>query len=162
MPTCQFHGILTVWGVEDMSRNLTMVKDKVQRFLIDSFGRIEVLEDGGFSMRHGSAQMFIRCWSHDEDDAPVLVRIDCPVLFGAKDTPALFEYIALHADDRVFGHLHAERTDDGVMVLNTHTLLGDFLDQEELERACIIVAIAADELDDELQGRFGGERFHED
>ncbi len=40
----------------------------------------------------------------------------------------------------------------------THTLLGDYLDEEELHNAVGAVVTTADRLDDELQSRFGGKR----
>lgn len=144
-----------------MNPNLVTVREKVQRFLADSFGTVQVTADGELSIRHESARVLVNCWTHG-DDAAVFVNITCPVLFQVKETPALFEYIATHADDKVFGHLHARRFDDGISVFNSHTLLGDYLDQQELESACLVVLMTANELDDELQAQFGGTRFHED
>ena len=52
-----------------------------------------------------------------------------------KEAPSVFEYIALHADDYIFGHLNATRTDDGLRIGLSHCLLGDYLDEDELIRA---------------------------
>ena len=41
-------------------------------------------------------------------------------------------------------------------------LLGDYLDEEELTHTVVAIAGTADILDDELQAKFGGKRFHED
>ena len=41
----------------------------------------------------------------------------------------------------------------------SHTLLGDYLDPEELRSAIGAVATTGNDLDDEVQDRFGGERW---
>ena len=41
----------------------------------------------------------------------------------------------------------------------THSLLGDYLDIEELKSAVATMANTADRLDDELKAKFGGERY---
>jgi hypothetical protein len=67
-------------------------------------------------------------------------------------------------DDWHFGHLSlTENKDDNRLKLwLTHSLLGDYLDVEELKTAVAGMASNADRLDDELQARFGGDRYHED
>jgi hypothetical protein len=46
-----------------------------------------------------------------------------------------------------------------VGLLMSHTLLGDYLDEKELETAMWGVLGAADTWDDELQQKFGGKRW---
>jgi hypothetical protein len=145
-----------------MSNKLLIVRDKVQKILSSNFNRVEIDRDGDITLRHESARMFVRCWAKEEDDAPVIVAVESPLLLRVKPTPELFKHIALHSDDYVFGHLSAREGDDGVLVLFSYNLLGDYLDEEELLRACFGVLGTANDLDDELQSKFGGERFHED
>lgn len=84
--------------------------------------------------------------------------------FILGDVPAsadLYEYVALHADDWVFGHLCAARDDaSGTLVLSLrHTLLGESLDRVELVEAVKALSATANELDDSLRRRFGGVRW---
>jgi len=44
-------------------------------------------------------------------------------------------------------------------ILFKHTLLGDYLDPDEIEAAVILVAFSADDIDDEIAKLFGGTRF---
>ena len=62
------------------------------------------------------------------------VTLEVPLLLGVKETPQVFEHIALHADDYIFGHLNATRTDDGLLIRMSHALLGDYLDEENFPR----------------------------
>ena len=141
------------------------VKDKVQRYLLDLGVRPEVTEDGGWTFRNGSARVFVRVREQQlgDDSSRTLVDLSAPVLFGVSPTPELWEYVALNADNWIFGHLWAAKDDDGnVTLILSHRLLGDFLDPEELKSAVAGLAITAEEVDDKLAEQFGGRRFHEE
>ena len=140
------------------------VKDKVQRYLLDLGVRPEVTEDGGWTFRTGSARVFVRVREQTgEDSSRTLVELTAPVLFGVTPSAELWEYVALSADNWVFGHLWAAKQDeDDVTLLLSHRLLGDYLDPEELKSAVAGLAISAEEIDDQLADRFGGRRFHEE
>lgn len=142
------------------------VKQKVQKYLIDSFKEISLDSDGDFSLTHGSAKVWINVMQLDPDsnatDQPTIVQVEALVLIGVTDGPELWKYIAYRADDFIFGHLSLMQLDDGTTVVSlTHRLLGDYLDEEELAQAVISVASEANDLDDTLQRMFGGKRFNE-
>jgi|GEM_PF-550816 len=142
---------------------LLVLKDKVQRYLSDMGVVVEVLQDGDFSFRYGSARVFISCWTRPGSDR-TMVTITAPVLIGCKATPELYEHVALHGSEWIYGHLSLQKTqaEGEVNVLFSHILMGDFLDPEELKQSVGALVTSADGLDDELQARFGGKRFHEE
>jgi hypothetical protein len=142
-----------------MPANLLMVKDKVQRYLTDLIGSVEIDAEGRFSFRHGSARLFVQVDQINEESTAV--EIVAPLVFNARATPELFHYVATRGSYR-FGHLSAAERDDGVSIFYQHTLLGDFLDPDELKWAVFAMANTADELDTQLRSQFGGETFHED
>ena len=144
-----------------MAGDLAAVREKVQQYLTHSLGTVNIDSDGDFSLRYGSARVFLRVYTHEASNN-TLINLFVPVLMGVKETPQVFEYVALHADDYIFGHLNAVRTDDGLRIFLNHCLLGDYLDEQELVSAVVSVLGAADHIDDELQTQFGGTRFHED
>lgn len=147
---------------EQTNTELLLLKDKVQRYLADMAGTVQVVPDGVFSLQSGSTRVFVRClpWA---DTGNSLVKVFAYVLQGVKPSPELYEYIALHADDYLFGHLSVAKLDDeNFALMFTHVMLGDYLDPEELKHAVSGVLFTADRLDDELQPRFGGKRFQED
>jgi hypothetical protein len=145
---------------EQPNTQLLVFKDKVQRYLTNLVGTVEVTADGRFTFHDGSTQVFVTCsmWAQDKTVASIMA----PILLGVPATPELFEYIATNASRYLFGHLSALRDDDGTIgVLLTHELLGDFLDPDELKIAVGSVALTANDLDDEMKARFGGKRFHD-
>ena len=141
--------------------NVALVKEKVQNILVNNFNGVELTKQGGFTLRHESARAFVKVWAPDESER-TFVSIEVPLLFNVKPTPQLFEHIALHADDHVFGHLSASQGDEGILVMFSHSLLGDYLDSEELTSAIYSVLGSGNHLDNELQAQFGGEVYHDD
>lgn len=144
-----------------MAGDVAALKEKIQRYLTQNFNNITIDRDGDFSLRHESARVFVSAGSPKSADW-TFASVWSPFLFGVKPTPELFEYVALHTDDTIFGHLYAHRTEDGVTLGFSQRLLGDYLDEEELTHAVVAVVTTANDLDDELQAKFGGKRFHED
>ena len=74
----------------------------------------------------------------------------------------VLRWLATVSNDFLFGRvtLHFEGEGEGLAKLGLqHTLLGDFLDIEELRTAVAFLASTADHLDDIVVDRFGGRRF---
>lgn len=144
-----------------MAGDVAATRAKVQQYLTQNFNNVNIDKDGDFSLRNGSARIIVRVWTRDDVEWTI-VGLWVPLLTEVKETPELFEHIALHADDYIFGHLNAYRREDGIMISLNHNLLGDYLDEDELARAVGGMAGVADDIDDELRAQFGGKRFHED
>lgn len=144
-----------------MAGDVAATTAKVQQYLTQNFGNVSIDRDGNFSLRHGSVRIFVRVATRDEVDW-TWVRLWILLLYRVKETPALFEHIALHKDEYLFGHLYAVRGEEGIIIGLRHVLLGEHLDEEELCRAVGSMLVSADKLDDELKTQFGGSRFHED
>lgn len=144
-----------------MAGDVAAARGKVQQYLTNNFGDVNIDKDGDFSLPHGSTRIFVRTQTADDAEF-TWITLDVPMLRDVKETPQVFEYVALHADQYVFGHLNAARTDDGLMIFLSHTLLGDYLDEQELLHAVGAMLGTADKLDDDLKTQFGGTRFRED
>lgn len=141
------------------------IKDQVQRYLVDMGVKgIELLPDGGWTFRVGSARLFLRVAEFGEGDRKITaILMHAPAVLDLSPSPELFEYVARHADDKLFGHLGLVDEDDGTLTLTfNHTLLADYLDPEELSVAVGAVAGTADYVDNDLAVRFHGRVFHED
>jgi hypothetical protein len=140
---------------------------KVQRLLTGPMGlKIQLHGDTiGVVFTDLSTQVHIRIidWGTSKDGVPrTLVRISSPVLRGVQPTQALYEYLAREAPRMWFGNIAVwdDEESPGMLSLTLgHTLLGDYLDEEELSAAMFGVLGSADELDDVLQKRFGGKRW---
>ena len=149
--------------------NVDQTMMKVQRLLTGPMGlKIQLQGDTvGVVFTDSSTQVHIRIidWGKTKDGEPrSLVRISAPILRGVKPTPALYEYIAREAPRLWFGNIAVwdDEESPGTLSLTLgHTLLGDYLDEEELRAAMYNVLGSADDLDDVLQKRFGGKRWVE-
>lgn len=144
--------------------SLVELREQVRQILTGAFGNVSVDGDGDYSIRNESARIFIRCYEQQlsGDSTRTLVLVWSIVLSDVPPSPELFRHIATLGSDYVFGHLHCREHEGSVMVNMSHKLLGDYLDSEELIATVVGIAVTANELDEELQGRFGGSRFHED
>ena len=140
-----------------MSAQLDALKMKVQNILSQNL-RLGLSKDGALTVLVDSSQTWVRCWE-PADGQRRFVSIECPLIFDVQPTPEVFRYIALHADDKIYGHLSCSEGEDGLIIMFTHQLLGDYLDEEELLQAVYGVAGSGEDLDDELQGMFGGKRY---
>lgn len=76
-------------------------------------------------------------------------------------SPGLFQWVA--TDSRKgLGSINVILDDEGTCDLFfMHTLAGDTLDPGELKHAAFVVAVVANQLDDEVQKKFGGKRWPE-
>jgi hypothetical protein len=138
---------------------------KVQRLLTGPMGLKVTLDGDSFHIRFQDAstsvQLRVQDWGKDRDGEPrTLVLISSLILRGVKPTPALYEWVARKGGSRWFGHVEVydDREPGSVYLILSHTLLGDYLDEKELEVAMWSVLAGADGWDDELQKQFGGKR----
>lgn len=136
------------------------VRDKIARWLTDMKLHVNLEENGAYTLRVGSTRAWVRVVPWRESSS--LVYLSAPIILQAPSSAELFHYVATNADSYNFGHLSAHEDENGVMILFSHTLLGDYLDFEEFQTAIIGIAGTADSIDNELQGRFGGTTFHDE
>lgn len=141
-----------------MPGDLTAVRLRARQYLEDRFGAVRVNEDGDVSLRHESVRIFVKANTRDAIDWTWLA-LEVPLLFDIPEAAAVFEYVALHADDYVFGHLNAHRTDTGLVLFLSHALLGDHLDAPELIKAVAFMLANADKVVGDLRSQFGGTAF---
>jgi len=137
-------------------------KDKVQRFLTQ-MASVNIDENGRYSIRHGSARVFVSVEELGDDHT--WVKLVCPLVWEATISPELYEYIALNSDLYKYGTLSLVVDNDDsskASIFFTYGMLGTTLDPDELQLAVGLIANTADELDDELKKQFNGKRFHED
>ena len=128
------------------------------RNLVDD---VRVTEKGDFQFRVGSTVVLVQVREQKiyGPGPNTLVYMEAILVLGAPPSLELYRHVALQAGEILFGTLFAKEDDEGVSVRFSHSLLGDFLDAEELQSALAKVAGTADGLDDELVSAFGGRRL---
>ena len=167
IPSCAVLRFLASKGRDENQKGDTVptvqeVSQKVQRILAESFST-NLLPDGGFRVEAGSTAVFVSCETWGAAEESVLVRLRAPVLFEVPVTDELCRWIAVEGNLRHFGTLMLmveEGEKSGTLGMD-HTLLGDFLDKDELGYAVAHMGGSADFLDDDLQKRFGGKRYED-
>lgn len=140
---------------------------KVQRILTGPMDlKIQLKGDLiGVQFEGVSTDMQIRIvdWGKTKDGDPrTLVVLSSPILWAVPPSAALYEWVARESSKQFFGHVRVQDdpNNPGKMFLAmSHTLLGDYLDEEELASALWGILTAADHWDDELQKKFGGKRL---
>ena len=146
-----------------VSDEVLHLRNKVQAILTDKLEVVRVDNDGDFIIPFEKVTVLVRCLPFGSDGETYL-QMYAPVLADVPATPELFEYVALHSDDFIFGHLSA--TKDGekntASLWFSHSLLGDYLDSEELHSALRGIIVSGGRLTDELHGVFGGRKPREE
>ena len=145
--------------------NVDQTMMKVQRILTGPMGLRISLQGNTIGVTFTDVSTRVNVSVHDwgtnkDGDPTSLVQISSPILWEVDPSPGLFEWIAKQS--YYFGHVsaHDDASSPGKLFLvMSHTLLGDYLDEEELSSAMYAVLGTADKLDDELKQRFGGKRL---
>jgi hypothetical protein len=106
-----------------------------------------------FILQEGSAELNVLVLPWGDDRAVVELR--AYVVFGAELTAELMRYLLQKNDEMVLGAFGVDGDGD---VFFSHTLLADDLGTPELRTSVAAVMSAADEYDDEIQKRWGGQR----
>jgi hypothetical protein len=88
-----------------------------------------------------------------------LVTLNGLVSQNVPISPALKEFVAEQTGEYTFGHPVYQEINGKAFIHFRHTLLGDFLDPDELMVALSAVAQSSNDLDDVIRDRFGGERW---
>ena len=137
---------------------------KVQRMLVGAFNDVRLTKDGGFSVPMGSTTVYVEIkeWTPDTDNNPrSLVYLWSPMARDVPLGPELYEWAATEGRQKWFGGVVVQKNKDEktAFVTYDHTLLGNFLDPDELMTAVSMVGWTADDLDDMITTKFGGKRW---
>lgn len=135
------------------------IRSKVQRMLIEQLGSVRVGADGYFLLENESAEGWVSVV--DWGDGDFIVKVVSPLLRDVELTHELFEWVAVDGQCKWFAHARIIRNDQKPthgLLLWEYDLLGNYLDADELAYTVRAVMIGSNDLDDDLQKRFGGLR----
>jgi hypothetical protein len=140
---------------------------KVQRLLTGPMGLRIQLQGNNITVTFTDVStrvnISVQDWGTNKDGDPAsLVRLSSPILWEVDPSPGLFEWVAKEGGNFFFGHVTVFNDSSApgkLFLVMSHTLLGDYLDEEELSSAMYAMLGSADKLDDELKGKFGGKRL---
>ncbi len=139
----------------DAADHVAITTRRVQRFLDERFGGFEHDPNWGYHGGFGSARVFVDVLPVLEDSTAV--RASSPVLSDVDLSDGLALRLLELAATCPFGGFNYPPSRREVWF--EHAILGDDLDQVELETAIELVATTADGHDDALAAEFGGRRY---
>lgn len=135
------------------------IRAKVQHYLSKNF-RVGLEPSGMFSVDLETTRGFVTVFSRDDR---VIVKVEAVVAFNVPESDAMLIHVGRSSGEYLFGHLalHANPDAPGTyMVLFSHALLGNFIDEDELINAVVAIVGTANKIDDDFVAKFGGETFH--
>lgn len=129
--------------------------DKVAGLLREEFGRQAIAYEDrpGFAIKTGSAITAV--YIEPIGDHQSCVRVLSWVVTGAEQSPELHVFLLRSNLGMRFG---AFGIDDGGDIMFTHALHGETVTHDALMFSVYGVAQVADDMDDEIVQRFGGQR----
>lgn len=141
-----------------MSDAVAVTQHRVQRMLTEVFGPVKLLQSGGMLITYESAAVIVEVHEFLEH---TVVKAFAPMLREVPLTDELCRWVAVDGQNRWFARARLYVDDDArtCSVAIEADVLGDTIDPDELKVAVTSVLVAANELDDELQQRFGGLRW---
>jgi hypothetical protein len=129
--------------------------EKVAIWMREMFGEQAMSREDrpSFGLVVGSALSHIVVHPWGDDDSTITAF--SYVVTGAELTADLMKYL-LQENDRVrFGAFSIDNEGD---IIFSHTIVGSTCDKEELRTSVMFVAKLADDYDDKIVARFGGQR----
>jgi hypothetical protein len=115
--------------------------------------QLQVDADGDIGIRAGSAMVFVRV-----RDNPPLIDVFSPVLTEIEPTERLYRKLSELTNRMPIGRLYCSND----TVWASVPVMGRDFQASHLMLAVQVMTGLADELDDRLQGEFGGKRFYGD
>jgi hypothetical protein len=138
-----------------MAPKIGEVRDQVATIMSNMVDNVQLNPGGDLSFEYETAKVIVNVSPFGDDST--VINIFAFTNAGIDASPELYEYVARRSGDWVFGALSVLDEDDGnVALILRQTLLGDFLDSEELSAAVAAIAMTADEIDDPIKQQFGG------
>jgi hypothetical protein len=154
--------------------NVLVVKDKVMRFAKEVFNVVMIDDDGDLVIPYESTKIFIRTFErevapdseafwNENQLSRTAVYVWAPTIYDVKPSNELYKWVATEGGDFFYGHCKVSPFGESgnVQVIFEITIPGDTIDPGELKQALLAVAMTADDLDDDLQKKFGGKRVDE-
>jgi hypothetical protein len=142
-----------------MAISMSETRDRIASMVANFVGRVELGPGGELSFPYETTRVFIDVRPWGEGSTVVMVF----AITNVELTPApeLYEYVALHSDDWVFGHMGMSISEGKAGITFSHTLLADRLDPEELQATVAAVAVTANEIGEKVKAQFGGRLLSE-
>lgn len=132
--------------------------------MLSSHMDVRMGNDGDIVIRHESAVCLVSVdmWGDKpkNEGHDIIVQVRAPIIWNAKRTAALYEWVATSQNDYLIGRIacYEDNNPSLTNVFFEQNLFGDNLDEPEIVHTVVLVLSTANRLDDELVVKFGGKR----
>jgi len=129
--------------------------EKVAGMVKELFGTFAAPRDDipAFSINYGSAYIITQVFPWGDNDASITTR--SYVVTGAELTQELLLFLLQENDKMRFGAFGVDKDLD---IFFEHTIVGSTCDLDELKASVLAVVYTADQYDDQITSRWGGQR----
>ncbi len=129
--------------------------EKVAGWMQELFGKVPCARSDfpGLGMLMGSALVEVLIYPRENDEAVINTR--SYVVRGAQLDADLMHFLLRENIDMVFGAFGVDQQGD---ILFEHSILGSNCDKNEFKRSVVAVSEVADDYDEQIVARWGGER----
>lgn len=144
---------------------VNVARQKVQTYLLRE-SEIGLDQKGRVTIDRGSTRVFLEFFPQSEKRV-VYVTLTAPIAFFVPVTAELHEYLARNSDKWYFGHLAMNPYPDDsenagkTYVYLTDTVIGEFVDPEELSIRTFSLINTANAIDEQFVETFGGSRYQD-
>lgn len=140
---------------------LQKTRDRVQNILTDKLGSVQIDRDGNIKLEYESTMISV---TMTEEKQWTYVSFTSPIAIGSDTRKAseIYEWcnrMNIILDFGAVVHsLDPDRPENNYTVIK-HTLLGNFLDPDELMSSLFAIIHAANDVDELFVSEFGGKRY---
>ena len=138
---------------------LDKVKKNVHKLLTDKFGKVTVNAEGKYEFPYESTLMTIEVNEFGSDQT--LVEFVALIAMDSKSNADVMTWCNSANMALRLGSVYHMQSGKNNLTLLGHSILGDDLDPAELFTSLRLVAIVANELDDDFIAEFGGKRYED-
>jgi hypothetical protein len=139
---------------------LETLRNRVHVILARHFGSIEITQDDEFVLKNESAYVFISV-DYGFGSTGMIVKINCPILNRVPLSIDVYRWVSVEGRNFPLGGIalipHANGSHGELWF--GHSFSADELDEKELLGSVYPILVTANDLDDQLLMRFGGQLF---
>jgi hypothetical protein len=131
------------------------VYDKVVGYMREIFGEMLSFRDDGPVIGVAAGSAWVQVLVHPRGDADATVLVRSWVVTGVEGRADLYKFLLEANYKALCGGFAIDETGD---ICFDHTIMGAYLDKNELKTSVMVVRSIADEYDDIIVSRWGGQR----
>ena len=136
------------------------LQNRVHVILAKHFGIKGADKHGEFRIQNESAHVFVSI-DHGFGSQGLVIKVNCPMVTRVPLSAELFRWVSVEGRNFPLGGVylipHANGTHGEIWF--GHNFVADDLDEKELLGSLYPILVFANDLDDQLAHRFGGELF---